>query len=272
LLEAVVLGIVQGLTEFLPISSSGHVLIVPAIAGWDDPGAAFSAVIQLGTMAAVLVYFRTDLWNMARAFLRSLTGERTLWRTDDVDARTGWFIVLGTIPISVVGLVFADQIETEVRALELVATVLILFSFVMLAADRLGRRDREVSDLTLKDGLIVGCFQVLALIPGTSRSGSTIAGGLFLGLTREAATRYSFLLSVPAVVLSGLFQLRDIGGEGSVGAVPTVVATVFAFVSGYAAIAFLLRYVRTHTFDVFIVYRIVVGVIVLALAATNVIS
>lgn len=273
-LEAIVLGIVQGLTEFLPISSSGHVLIVPALAGWPDPGAAFSAVIQLGTMAAVLIYFRQDLWNILKAFLHSLVGERTLWRTSDVDARVGWFIVLGTIPIGIFGLVFKDQIETAVRSVELVCIVMIGFSFVLLAADRIGARTRHIDNLTLKDGIIIGLFQVLALVPGVSRSGSTISGGLFLGLDRESATRYSFLLSVPAVVLSGLFELRKVGDTGtndpSLGV--TAVATVFAFIFGYAAIAFLLRYVRTHTFSIFIVYRIVVGTVVLALALTGTIA
>ena len=273
-LEAIVLGIVQGLTEFLPISSSGHVLIVPALAGWPDPGAAFSAVIQLGTMAAVLIYFRRDLWNMLKAFLRSLVGERTLWRTSDVDARVGWFIVLGTIPIGVFGLVFKDQIETAVRSVELVCVVMILFSFVLLAADRVGSRTRGVDSLTLRDGIIIGFFQVLALVPGVSRSGSTISGGLFMGLDREAATRYSFLLSVPAVVLSGLFELRKVGESGAndPSLWATAVATVFAFIFGYAAIAFLLRYVRSHNFNIFIVYRLVVGSVVLALALTGTIA
>jgi undecaprenyl-diphosphatase len=204
-LEAIVLGLVQGLTEFLPISSTGHILFVPAIAGWFDPGAAFSAVIQLGTMAAVLVYFRADLWRMAMAFVKSLGGDHPLWRSDDSDARIGWYIVLGTIPISIIGIVFKDQIETNVRTVSLVAVVMILFSFVLLAADLKGAQDRDVKQLTLRDGIIIGLFQALALIPGVSRSGSTISGGLFLGLNRESATRYSFLLSVPAVVLSGLF-------------------------------------------------------------------
>ena len=273
-LEAIVLGIVQGLTEFLPISSSGHVLIVPALAGWPDPGAAFSAVIQLGTMAAVLIYFRHDLWNILRAFLHSLVGERTLWRTSDVDARVGWFIVLGTIPIGIFGLVFKDQIETAVRSVELVSIVMIGFSFVLLAADRVGARTRGIDSLTLKDGIIIGFFQVLALVPGVSRSGSTISGGLFLGLDREAATRYSFLLSVPAVVLSGLFELRNVGeaGSGNPGIWPTLVATVLAFVFGYAAIAFLLRYVRSHNFNIFIVYRLIVGTVVLVLVLNGTVA
>ncbi len=273
-LEAIVLGIVQGLTEFLPISSSGHILFVPALAGWPDPGAAFSAVIQLGTMAAVLVYFRADLWRMAVAFVKSFTGDHRLWRSEDNDGRLGWYIVLGTIPISIVGVVFSDQIENNVRTLSLVAIVMILFSFVLMAADLKGAQDRDVTELTLKDGIIIGLFQALALIPGVSRSGSTISGGLFLGLDRESATRYSFLLSVPAVVLSGLFELRKIGdGAGaSVGAAPTIIATVLAFVSGYLAIAFLLRFVRTHNFSVFVIYRVAVGVLMLVLLAAGLVS
>ncbi len=273
-LEAIVLGLVQGLTEFLPISSTGHILYVPALAGWPDPGAAFSAVIQLGTMAAVLVYFRADLWRMALAFLKSFTGDHPLWKSEDSDGRIGWYIVLGTIPIAIVGIVFKDQIENNVRTLSLVAIVMILFSFVLMAADLKGAQDRDVKELTLKDGIIIGLFQALALIPGVSRSGSTISGGLFLGLNRESATRYSFLLSVPAVVLSGLFELRHIGDStgASVGIGPTAIATVLAFISGYFAIAFLLRFVRTHNFSVFVIYRVAVGVLMLVLLATGAVS
>lgn len=273
-LEAIVLGLVQGLTEFLPISSTGHILFVPALAGWPDPGAAFSAVIQLGTMAAVLVYFRSDLWRMAVAFVKSFSGDHPLWRTSDTDGRLGWYIVIGTIPISIIGIVFKDQIENNVRTLALVAIVMILFSFVLMAADLKGAQDRDVKELTLRDGIIIGLFQALALIPGVSRSGSTISGGLFLGLNRESATRYSFLLSVPAVVLSGVFELRNIGDAtgASVGIAPTVIATVLAFVSGYFAIAFLLRFVRTHNFSVFVIYRVAVGLLMLVLLATGAVS
>lgn len=270
-LEAIVLGIVQGLTEFLPISSTAHLRIVPAFAGWDDPGSAFTAVVQLGTMAAVLLYFRHDLWNMARAFLRTLTGERPLWRTRDIDGRLGWYIVLGTIPISIIGFALKNVIEDEFRSLELIATVMILFSLVLYAADTRGQRTREVSDLTLGDGIKIGFAQALALIPGVSRSGATISAGLLLNLTREAATRYSFLLSVPAVVLSGLFELRKVSG-GDVPVGPTIIATIFAFIAGYATIAWLLRYVRTHNFSIFVAYRVALGLVVLALAATNQIS
>jgi undecaprenyl-diphosphatase len=268
-LEAIVLGLVQGLTEFLPISSSGHLLIVPAIAGWEDPGAAFTAVIQLGTMAAVLVYFRADLWRIAVAFLRSLRAER--WRSADLDARIGWYIALGTIPIGVFGLVFSAQIESGARSLYLVGSTLILFSFVMLAAERVGRRERGLDTLSARDGAVIGFFQVLALVPGVSRSGATISAGLFRDLDRTAAARYSFLLSVPAVVISGLFELRKIG-DGGVGIEPTLVATLIAFASGYAAIAWLLRFVATHSIGAFCPYRIALGATVIVLAATGAIA
>jgi undecaprenyl-diphosphatase len=268
-LEAIILGIVQGLTEFLPISSSGHLRIVPALMGTDDPGAAFTAIIQLGTMAAVLLYFRRDLWNITRAWLRS-------WRDPAVrattDARLGWFIVLGTIPISVLGLAFANTIEDEFRSLYLIGTTLIVFGFVMLLAERLSKRERELDTLTARDGLLIGCAQALALVPGVSRSGATISAGLFLNLTRTDAARYSFLLSVPAVVLSGLFEMRHLGdGDGApIGA--TLIATVLAFVTGYASIAFLLRYLAAHSIGVFVTYRFVIGAGVIALAAAGVIS
>jgi undecaprenyl-diphosphatase len=266
--EAIVLGIVQGLTEFLPISSTAHLRVVPAFAGWGDPGAAFTAVVQLGTMAAVLLYFRYDLWRMARAFVRTLGGDRPLWRTDEIDGKLGWYIVLGTIPISIAGLALKDVVDDEFRTLELIAIVMILFSFVLHVADTRGSRTREVSELTLSDGLKIGAAQALALVPGVSRSGATISAALLLGLTREAATRYSFLLSVPAIVLAGLFEMRKVAG-GEVDVAPTIVATVFAFISGYAAIAWLLRYVRTHDFSWFVRYRLAVGVLVLVLAVAG---
>jgi undecaprenyl-diphosphatase len=267
-LQAIVLGIVQGLTEFLPISSSGHLRIVPAFFGWEDPGAAFTAVIQLGTMAAVLLYFRQDLWRIAVAWLRSLR-DREVRRT--LDARLGWYIVLGTIPISVFGLLFKDPIENEFRTLELIGTTLIVFGLVMLAAEAVSRRDRQIEDLTARDGLLIGLAQALALVPGVSRSGATISAGLLLNLDRTAAARYSFLLSVPAVVLSGLFELRHIG-EGGVPLGATVIATVLAFVTGYASIAFLLRWLVRHSIAVFVGYRVLLGAGVIVLAAAGAIS
>jgi undecaprenyl-diphosphatase len=266
--EAIVLGLVQGLTEFLPISSSGHLRIVPAFFGWDDPGAAFTAVIQLGTMAAVLLYFRSDLWRIALAWLRSLRDSEA---RGDLDARMGWYIILGTIPIAILGLAFKDPIETKFRNLELIGTTLIVFGLVMLAAEALSRRDRALREITRRDGLLIGLAQALALVPGVSRSGATISAGLLLNFDRAAAARYSFLLSVPAVVLSGLFELRH-AGEGNLPIGDTVLATVIAFVSGYASIAFLLRYLARHTIAVFVAYRLVLGVMVLVLAATNTIS
>jgi undecaprenyl-diphosphatase len=272
LLEAIVLGIVQGLTEFLPISSSGHLRIVPAFLGWDDPGAEFTAVVQLGTMAAELIYFRHDLWNIGRTWLGAL---RKPELRPTLEARMGWYLIFATIPISIVGLALEDSIEDTFRALELIAVTLIVFALLLLFADRVGKRERGMKELTLRDGIVMGLAQTLALVPGVSRSGATITAGLLLGLDRPAAARFSFLLSIPAVVLSGLYQLAGFiaGEEGTrgTGAGALILATLLAFVTGYAAISFLLRYLVTHTFNVFVVYRLALGVIVFALAAPNVI-
>jgi undecaprenyl-diphosphatase len=267
--QAIVLGIVQGLTEFLPISSTAHLRILPAFAGWDDPGAAFTAVTQLGTMAAVLLYFRTDLWRIGRAWLASL---RRPELRSGLDARMGWYIVLGTIPIGVFGLVFAGQIETGARDLYVIGTTLIVLGLVLLAADQVARRDRSIEDITRRDGIVIGLAQACALVPGVSRSGATITAGLMLGFDRASAARYSFLLSVPAVVISGLFELRKIGDEGGAGAAPTILATLAAFVVGYASIAFLLRWLTRHSLAVFVAYRVGLGALVLALAGTGVIA
>jgi undecaprenyl-diphosphatase len=271
-LEAIVLGIVQGLTEFLPISSTGHLRIVPAFLGWDDPGAAFTAVTQLGTMAAVLLYFRDDLLRITHAWLRSL-GDRSLRR--ELDARLGWYIVLGTIPIGIFGVLFKDQIETGARDLYLIGTALIVLGLVLLLAEKVGTRERSLERIRTKDGFVIGLAQALALIPGVSRSGATITAGLFMGLDRPAAARFSFLLSVPAVVLSGLLELgtilSDDEGDGtSLGAL--VVATLMAFLSGYLAIAWLLRYLSTHSTAIFVVYRVALGTVVLALTAAGAIE
>jgi undecaprenyl-diphosphatase len=267
--ESIVLGVVQGLTEFLPISSTGHLRIVPAFAGWEDPGAAFTAVVQLGTMAAVLLYFREDLWRIGRAWLASL---RDPARRKDVDARLGWYIVLGTIPIGIFGLIFKDPIENGARDLYLIAGALIVFGLVMWAAERAATQEREVNSLTPRDAALIGGAQALALVPGVSRSGATISAGLFLGLDRAAAARYSFLLSVPAVVLSGLFELRHVGGDIGASTGQLVISTVLAFVVGYASIAFLLRFLVTHTVIPFVGYRVVLGAVVLALVAGKAIS
>ena len=269
--EAIVLGAVQGLTEFLPISSTAHLRIVPAFLGWEDPGAAFTAVTQLGTMAAVLLYFRHDLGRIARASLRAV---RDPAARSDRDARTGGYIALGTIPIAILGLAFHNQIEDGARDLYLIGSALILLGFVLLAAERVGTRQRKEEDIELRDGMAMGFAQALALVPGVSRSGATISAGLFLGLDRAAAARFSFLLSVPAVVLSGVFELRDFGGDGGddPGVLGLVVATLLAFVVGYASIAFLLRYLASHSTYVFVAYRVVLGVTVIALTAAGLIG
>jgi undecaprenyl-diphosphatase len=207
---------------------------------------------------------------IASAWVRSvLARERA---PEDPDARLGWYIVLGTIPIAVLGLAFKDTIENQFRTLELIGAALMVFSFVMLRAEAVSRRDRELSDLTRRDGLIIGCAQALALVPGVSRSGATISAGLFLNFDRTTAARYSFLLSVPAVVLSGLFELRHLGDGGGASAGATALATVLAFVVGYVSIAFLLRYLVRHSIGVFAAYRVAIGALVIVLAASNAIS
>lgn len=268
-LQAIVLGIVQGATELLPISSTGHLRIVPAFIGWEDPGAAFTAVTQLGTMAAILLYFRQDLWNITVAWLRSLR-DPALRRT--LDARLGWFIVIGTIPVSVFGLAFSSTIEDGARDLYVIGIALIVLGLVLLAAEKLGRRERKLEDLTAKDGVLIGLAQALALVPGVSRSGATMTMGLFLNLDRPTAARYSFLLSVPAVVLSGLFEMRHIGDGDGAGFGPTLLATILAFVVGYATIGFLLRWVSSHSFGIFVAYRVVIGAVVLALVGSGAIA
>ena len=271
-LEAIVLGITQGLTEFLPISSTAHVRIVPAFAGWEDPGAAFTAVTQLGTMAAVLLYFRHDLSRITRAWLRS-------WRDPSVrsslDARLGWYIVIGTIPIAFFGLLFKDQIENGARDLYLIGSALIVLGLLLLGAERAATHDRPLERITRRDGIAIGLAQALALIPGVSRSGATLTAGLFLGFDRPSAARFSFLLSVPAVVLSGLVEFASIlnGGDNEhVGLGALAIATVLAFVVGYASIAFLLRFLAHHSTIVFVVYRVALGALVLALAGTGAIN
>jgi undecaprenyl-diphosphatase len=267
--QAIILGIVQGLTEFLPISSTAHLRIVPAFAGWDDPGTAFTAVVQLGTVAAVLIYFRQDLWNIARAWLRSL---RDPAERGTLEAKLGWYLIIGTIPVAILGLLFKSKIETDARQLVLIGIVMIVLGIVLEIAERVGRKQREIDSLTYRDASLIGLAQAAALVPGVSRSGSTISAGLFLGLERGAAARYSFLLSVPAVVLSGLFELKDVGKGGGAGVGPTIIAVFFAFIVGYASIAWFLKYLTRHPVTLFVVYRIVLGVVILALVATNTIT
>lgn len=268
-IEALVLGLVQGLTEFLPISSSGHLRVIPALAGWDDPGAGFTAVTQLGTLGAVLIYFRHELWSIASSWTQALWTP-SLRRQPEV--RLGWYLVVATVPLVVGGVLFSDQIENGARDLRLGAWMLIIFGLVMAAADRFGARRYTMDDINGRRGILIGLSQALALIPGVSRSGATISAGLFVGFTRQDAARFSFLLSVPAVALSGLYQLPSIGEGLGPGVVPTAVATVVAFAAAYATIAWLLRWLANHTLTVFVVYRIVLGVFLLVLIGTGVLD
>jgi undecaprenyl-diphosphatase len=279
LLQAIVLGVVQGLTEFLPISSTAHLRIIPALFGWhfhygnkstNDPGAPFTAVIQLGTSAAIVIYFWRELLHVTVAWVRGLY-DRSV-RTS-LEYRLGWYLILATVPVGVIGLVFNNQIETGARNLWLIATALIALAVLLAAAERYGRRERDEEELTVRDAVVVGSAQALSLIPGSSRSGTTITAGLFRGLTREAAARFSFLLSVPAVVLSGGYEAvnhaKDKNGPG--GGL-TGVALVFAFIVGLASIAWLMRWLSDHSTFIFIYYRIALGVLIIVLLSTGVLS
>ncbi len=253
--EVVVLGIVQGLTEFLPISSSAHLRIVSGVFFGNDPGAAFTAVSQLGTEAAVLVYFARDIAHLVAAWFRGL---RSPEARADPDYRLAWLVIIGTIPIAVLGVVFKHGIETVARNLWLIATTMVVFGVLLGLAEFYGRQRVELRQLKVSDGVILGFAQACALIPGVSRSGGTITAGLFLGLQRTAAVRYSFLLAIPAVVAAGLFTIPDIA-KGGITPAQMIVAIVIAFVVGFAVIAWLLRWVAKHTVYVFVWYRIALG-------------
>ncbi len=268
-LEAILLGILQGLTEFLPISSSAHLAIAPQLFGLADPGASFTAVTQIGTEAAVIVFFAKDIWRIASTWLRSLFRPEL---RGHLDARMGWYIIIGTVPIAIAGVAFESTIQTSFRNLWLIGTTLVVFGLILGLADRIGRRDLPLQRLTFRDAVLYGLAQTLALVPGVSRSGASISMGLFLGYTREAATRYAFLLAIPAVVASGLFQLPDVSASAEPGMAKTVVATAVAFVVGYVVIGWLLRYLRTHSFLPFVVYRVALGALVLVLLAAGVLD
>jgi undecaprenyl-diphosphatase len=263
--QVIVLAVVQGLTEFLPVSSSGHLAIVSRIFFSGDAGASFTAVSQLGTEAAVLVYFARDIVRIVKAWSRGLFVKSHR----DSDCRLGWYVIIGTIPICVLGLLFKDEIRSGVRNLWVVATALVVFSAVIALAEFLGRQSRHIEQLTWRDALVVGAAQTLALVPGVSRSGSTISAGLFLGLDRELAARFGFLLAIPAVFASGLFSIPDAFHPVTSGMSATgpqlLVATLIAFVIGLAAVAWLLRFLVRHSMYWFVAYRVVAGVTVLIL-------
>jgi undecaprenyl-diphosphatase len=269
-LEAIVLGIVQGLTEFLPISSSAHLLIVGQLFfDGRDPGAAFTAVSQIGTETAVIVYFAKDIWRIISTWFRALAKKVP---QSDPDVRMGWMVIVGSLPIAVLGLLFEEQIDSGLRNLWITATMLAGVAVILAVADRLAKNERTLDQLSWRHAIFFGLWQALALIPGVSRSGASISGGLFMGYRREAAARYSFLLAIPAVMSSGLYKLKDIGEDTSAAWGPTIVATVIAFFIGYAVIAWLLRYVASHTFTIFVVYRLALAAFLVGLLATGTIS
>ena len=269
--DAVVLGIVEGLTEFLPISSTGHLTIAEKALGLDlaDPAVTgYTAVIQMGAIAAVIVYFFADIWRIARAWTVGLV--KAEYR-GQLDHRMGWYVIVGTIPVGIAGLLLKDLITGDLRSLWVVAIALIAWSAVMWAAERVGRQDRSEQDLTLRDAIAMGLIQVVALVPGVSRSGATISGGLFRGLDRVTATKVSFFLSIPALVAAGIFELPD-AMSGDIGIGVALVGIVTAFVVAYASIAWLLRFVAGHAITWFIPYRIGLGVVLLVLLSTGVMS
>jgi undecaprenyl-diphosphatase len=268
--EAILLGLIQGLTEFLPISSSAHLRILgPLLPSGLDPGAAFTAITQIGTELAVLVYFRGDIVRIAKAWLLSVSRRGDL----TPDARLGWLVILGSFPIALLGLLFQNAIESHLRNMYLTATMLIVFGLILWVADRRGARAKSLDTMSWRDGVLFGFAQAMALIPGVSRSGGTITAGLLMGYKREAAARYSFLLAIPAVFASGLFQLyKNWGVSGPVSAEATLLATCVAFLVGYGVIIVFLRIVSSRGYLPFVIYRIVLGLLVIALLQLGVIS
>ena len=265
-LEACVLGIVQGVTEFLPISSTAHLRIVPALLGWGDAGAAFTAVLQLGSLVAVLGYFLPDLLRMLRATGAALTDRS---RPPEPPARQLGYLIVGTIPVGVAGVLLKHQIEGSLRSLWVIASALIVVAVALAWVERTARRTRDFDDIGLRDAVIVGCAQALALVPGVSRSGITLLAALVLGFRREASARFSFLLSVPAVAAAGIFELPKVLRAHDIGGGPLAIGLIAAAVSGYASIAWLLRFLRVRSTMPFVVYRIALGVLLLVLLSTG---
>jgi undecaprenyl-diphosphatase len=271
-LQVIVLSVVQGLTEFLPVSSSGHLAIVSQLFFSGDAGASFTAVIQIGTEVAVLIYFARDIGRIIKAWFGGLF-DRT---RRDSDYWMGWWVIIGSVPIGVAGLTFAHYIRGDIRNLWVIATALVAFSIVIAAAEYYGRQTRPIEEFRWWDSVIIGAAQSLALIPGVSRSGATISAGLFLGQKREAAARFGFLLAIPAVLGSGLYSLKDAFHPEGAGMSATgpqlLVGTIIAFVVGYAAVAWFLKFLVSHSMYWFVGYRVVVGVVVLVLLSTGVVA
>lgn len=268
-LQALVLGISQGLTEFLPISSTAHTLIVSKLLGWPDPGAAFTAVTQIGTELAVVIYFRHDITRILKAWFGSLINSD---KRADPDAKMGWYVIIGTLPIGIAGILFKSSIETTARNLWLVAGALIVMGVLLGVADRFAKHSKSESDLNTRNAILFGLGQALALIPGVSRSGATITAGLAMGYKRDVAARYSFLLAIPAVFASAALTAGEISSDSFVNWPATIVATVVAFIVGYLVIAGLMKYLQTRTFLPFVIYRVALGLLLMILLATGVLS
>lgn len=269
-LRSAALGLIQGLTEFLPISSSAHLAIFPKFFGWSDPGAAYTAVVQIGTELAVVLYFWRDIWTIGSGWVRGLFSREA---RQEPEWNMGWFVIIGSMPIVLIGLALEDFIDSEFRNLWVIGTMLILLGIVLGVAERVGRNAKPIDDLTWGHAVLLGLAQAAAVVPGVSRSGATISMGLFLGYERAAATRYAFLLAIPAVVGAGVYKLKDIpGGDNSYGWGPTILGTVVAFVVGIAVIHWLLRYVSTRSYAPFVAYRIALGAVVLILLGTGAIT
>ena len=269
LIEAIVLGLVQGLTEFIPISSTGHLKLVPELLGWGDPGPAISAVIQFGTILAVIIYFFRDIIRLTVGFFRGLVSRHPF---ADSDSREAWYVIFATIPIVVLGVLLKDLIEGVFRSTWVVTFQLVFIAVLMQVAEAYARRRgfRTRQDFNATDAWIMGAGQCIALIPGSSRSGSTIMAGLFRRVTHDYAARFSFVMSIPAITAAGIFQLFDAKEElARIGTKPILVGIIVAFISGWASIYFLLRYLRSHTTHVFIYYRYVVGVILAIMLVTG---
>ncbi len=275
--ESIILGIIQGVTEFLPISSTGHLTLAGKLMGLisaahPERWTSFIAVIQLGTLASILVYFRADIKNIVTAFIKESLWERRRYREQSLNSRLGWLILIGTLPVVVVGLLFKTEIEGVLtKNLYVIAGSLIILALVLAVAEKVASHRKEIAQVGVRDALVVGFAQAFALIPGSSRSGTTLTGGLLVGMNREAAARFSFLLSIPAIFASGILELHEAIGAGidSIGAVNYAVATVVSGISGYCAIDFLLKYLRKNTTFVFVYYRIALGTLILGLLAAG---
>lgn len=263
--QAAILGAVQGVTEFLPISSTAHLRLVPALLGWDDPGAAFTAVLQLGTLAAVIVFFARDLGAMLRETMKAISDPA---RRSEREVQMLVYLIVGTLPVVVAGLLLKKHIEGNLRSLHVIAVAMIVVALVLAYVEKTAKHIKTFDQIMLRDALIIGAAQALALVPGVSRSGITLLAAMAIGLRRDAAARFSFLLSIPAVAGAGIFELKHVL-HAQEGGGPLLVGLVVAAITGYASIAWLLQFLRTRTTVPFIVYRVLAGAAILALLATG---